>query len=133
MKKEKGMVVPDDRRYTSTHEWHKMEGELVVIGITDHAANELTDITFVQLPEVGRKVKAGEGIGELESVKATSEFYTGISGEVVQINQLVMDNPAIVNQDPYGKGWLVKIKPSNPSEYEKLLTAEEYKSTIGQS
>ncbi len=125
------MAVPVDRRYTKTHEWCKLEGELITIGITDHAANELTDITYVKLPEVGMKIKAGESIGEIESVKATSDFYTGISGEVVQINEKLINDPGLINRDPYGEGWLVKVKPEDASELENLLSADEYKKEIG--
>ena len=124
------MAVPADRKYTKTHEWHKVEGDIVILGITDHAAEELTDITYVQLPEVGRKVSAGESIGELESVKATSEFYTGISGEIVEVNEKLNDEPGLINSDPFGEGWLVKIKPSEISELDKLLSAEEYQASI---
>ncbi len=124
------MAVPADRKYAKTHEWHKVEGDIVILGITDHAAEELTDITYVQLPEVGRKVSAGESIGELESVKATSEFYTGISGEIVEVNEKLNDEPGLINSDPFGESWLVKIKPSEMSELDKLLSAEEYQASI---
>jgi len=124
------MTVPTDRKYLKTHEWHKVEGELVVIGITDHAAEELTDITFVQLPQVGRKVKAGESFGEAESVKATSDLYTGIDGEVVAVNEDLATDPGLINRDPFGGGWMIKVKPANPSQVQGLMSAEEYQASI---
>jgi len=124
------MTVPTDRKYLKTHEWHKVEGELVVIGITDHAAEELTDITFVQLPQVGRKVKAGESFGEAESVKATSDLYTGIDGEVVAVNDDLATDPGLINRDPFGGGWMIKVKPANPSQVQGLMSAEEYQASI---
>src|SRR3954468_19685663 len=104
------MAAPADRRYTRTHEWHKQEGDLVTIGITRHAVDELTDVTFVDLPAVGKKVQAGQRFGEIESVKATAELNAAVSGEVVEINATLRDDPSQVNSDPYGKGWMVKIK-----------------------
>ncbi len=124
------MTVPAELKYSKTHEWHKLEGDVVTLGITEHAAEELTDITYVQLPEVGKQVKAGESIGELESVKATSEFYTGVSGEIIEINEKLQDEPGLINKDAFGEGWLVKIKINDKSEFDKLLSAEEYQSTI---
>ncbi len=124
------MSVPKELKYTKTHEWHRLEGDIVTLGITDHAAEELTDITYVQLPEIGRRVSAGESIGELESVKATSEFYTGVSGEIIEVNEKLNDEPGLINKDAFGEGWLVKIKISDKSEYDGLLSAEEYESLI---
>ncbi len=124
------MPVPNDRKYLKTHEWHKLEGGLVVIGITDHAAEELTDITFVQLPDVGRKVKAGEGFGEAESVKATSDLYSGVDGEVVEVNEELKTDPGLVNRDPFGAAWMIKVRPSNPTQLDGLMSAEEYQASI---
>ncbi|HEY1628899.1 MAG TPA: glycine cleavage system protein GcvH, partial [Tepidisphaeraceae bacterium] len=114
------MSVPTDRTYLETHEWHKLDGGVVTIGITQIAADELTDITFVQLPKVGEKVTAGSRWGEVESVKATSDLYSGVSGTVSEINQQLTSNPGLVNSDPYNAGWMIKIKPTNPDEVKKL-------------
>jgi glycine cleavage system H protein len=125
------MAAPADRRYTKSHEWHKSEGELVTIGITKFAADELTDITFVDLPEVGAKVTAGEAFGEIESVKATSELYSGVTGEVTAVNAALTDNPALVNDDSFEGGWMIKVKMSDPSQLEALLSPEDYNAMIG--
>src|SRR5690606_302923 len=119
------MSAPSDRRYLESHEWHKPEGDLVVIGITDFAAAELTDITYVDVPKKG-PIKAGAVFGEVESVKATSELYCGIDGEIVEVNQAVIDDPSLINQDALGKGWIIKVKPSDPKQLDGLLSAEEY-------
>jgi len=124
------MAVPQDRRYLKTHEWFKQEGDLVVIGITEHAAQELTDITFVQMPEVGTKIKAGEPFGEVESVKATSEIYSGIDGEVVAVNEELGGNPGLINSDAFGQGWLIKVKPADESQLRNLISAAEYEKSI---
>jgi len=117
---------PSDRRYLETHEWHKPEGGLVVIGVSKFAVDELTDITFLDIKKKSGAIKAGDSFGEIESVKATSELYCGIDGTVESVNQAVLDNPAIINEDPYEKGWLIKIKPANPGQLDKLLTADAY-------
>ncbi len=124
------MAVPQDRRYLKTHEWFKQEGDLVVIGITEHAAQELTDITFVQMPEVGTQIKAGDPFGEVESVKATSEVYSGIDGEVVAVNEELGGNPGLINSDAFGEGWLIKVKPADPSQLRNLITAAEYEKLV---
>ncbi|WP_133136428.1 glycine cleavage system protein GcvH [Legionella rowbothamii] len=116
----------NDLKFTSTHEWLKEEQSEVIIGITDHAQQLLGDMVFVELPEVGDAVEAGDELGVVESVKAASDFYAPISGVITAINEAVVENPAIVNTDPYHAGWLVKLKPSNLSEIDNLLTAEEY-------
>jgi len=125
------MAAPADRKYASTHEWHKTEGDVVVIGITQHAVDELADITFVELPAAGKKISAGASFGEIESVKATSELYSGIAGEIVASNAALKDDPSLVNQDPYGKGWLVKVKPANPAELDALMSADQYNAKHG--
>ncbi|MCE9592308.1 MAG: glycine cleavage system protein GcvH [Planctomycetes bacterium] len=117
---------PADRRYLETHEWHKPEAGLVAIGISRFAVDELTDITFLDVKKKSGAIKAGESFGEIESVKATSELYCGIDGTIEAVNQAALDNPAIINEDPYEKGWLIKIKPTNPAQVEKLLTADAY-------
>lgn len=116
----------NDLKFTSTHEWLKEEQNEVIIGITDHAQQLLGDMVFVELPEVGDAVEAGDELGVVESVKAASDFYAPISGVITAINEAVVENPAIVNTDPYHAGWLVKLKPNDRSEVDNLLTAEEY-------
>jgi len=120
------MARPDDRRYLETHEWHKVEGDLVAIGLTDHAANELTDITFVALPTVGTTVEAGQSWGEIESVKATSELYTGVTGTIAEVNDSLNDTPEQVNQDPFGAGWMIKIRPAAEADLSGLLSSQDY-------
>jgi len=124
------MAVPNDRKYLATHEWFKPEGELVVMGITQFAADELTDITFVSLPKVGASFKAGGVIGEIESVKATSELFTGVSGSVVEVNAALADHPEHVNQDAFGKGWMLKLKVSDLKELDVLIASDKYESQI---
>jgi glycine cleavage system H protein len=115
------MSIPTDRKYTKSHEWYKLEGDVVTMGITQHAADELTDITYVDLPAVGTQVKAGETAGEVESVKATAEIYMAVSGEVVEINEALADQPELVNDSAFENGWMLKIKTSSPGDLEKLL------------
>jgi glycine cleavage system H protein len=125
------MSPPSDRRYLESHEWHKLEGETVTIGITQIAADELTDITFVALPKVGEKFTTGARFGEVESVKATSDLYIGVSGTVTAINDKLTAEPGLINTDPYKAGWMVKVKAANPAEVEKLLSAEDYLKKTG--
>ena len=120
------MSAPDDRRYLASHEWHKPEGDLVVIGISQVAVDELTDITYLEVTTDSGPVEAGATFGEIESVKATSELDTGIAGEVIEVNQEVIDNPALINDDCYGKGWIIKIKPTNPDATASLLSPTDY-------
>src|SRR3954467_2464215 len=124
------MPTPADRRYAETHEWHKQDGDVITLGITQFAVDELTDITYVDLPQPGKKVEAGKRFGEIESVKATSELYSAISGDVVEANQAVRDDPSLVNQDPYGKGWLIKLKAPG-ADLAKLMTVEQYTAKHG--
>lgn len=125
------MSVPKDYRYLQTHEWHRKDGEVITIGITRIAADELTDITYVSLPKVGTQLQANGRFGEIESVKATSDLYSGVSGTVVQVNEQLASNPGLVNTDPYEGGWMIRIKPSNPSEFEALLSADDYLAKTG--
>jgi len=121
------MACPTDRRYLDTHEWHRPEdGDIVTLGLTRYAVDELTDVTYVELPEVGTEFAAGDSIGEIESVKATSEIYTGVGGKVVEVNEAVQEDPAVVNQDPYDGGWLMKLEMSDASELETLMDSEAY-------
>jgi len=124
------MNVPDDRRYLPTHEWHLVDGDVATIGITRHAADELTDITFVELPEVGAEVKAGEAFGEIESVKATADLNSGVSGTVVEVNSALKDDPGLVNRDPYHDAWMIKVRISSRADVDKLLTPEQYSALL---
>src|SRR6185369_18054138 len=108
--------VPADLKYAKSHEWVRVNGDVATVGITDHAQHELTDIVFVELPDVGRKLKAGDACAVVESVKTASDIYAPVSGEVLRVNQALVDNPALVNTDPYGEGWFFKIQLSNPGE-----------------
>ena len=119
-----------DTRYTKEHEWIRIEGEAATVGITDHAQQALGDVVFVQLPEVGDQIDQGGEAGEIESVKAVSAIYAPISGEVVEVNGALDDDPETVNQAPYGGGWLFKIRLSNPAEIEGLLSADGYAAVL---
>ena len=125
------MSAPQDLRYLQTHEWHRLSGDTVTIGITQIAADELTDITYVSLPKVGTKLSANGRFGEIESVKATSDLYSGVGGTVTEVNAELTNNPALVNTDPYDKGWMLKVKLDNPSDYEKLLSPDDYLKKTG--
>ncbi len=117
---------PDDRHYTQSHEWVKIDGEVGTIGITDHAQKELGEIVYLEMPEVGHVFNADEEFGTVESVKAVSELYTPISGEVVEVNKGAIAEPGIVNDDPFGDGWLLRIKLSTDEEVSHLMSAEQY-------
>src|SRR5881392_170749 len=123
--------VPSDLRYAKSHEWVRVNGDVATVGITDHAQQELTDVVFVELPEVGRKVNAGEACAVVESVKTASDIYSPVSGEISEVNKTVVDNPALVNTDPYATGWFYKIKLSNSAEVNSLLSPEHYGTQIG--
>ncbi|MFG0293666.1 MAG: glycine cleavage system protein GcvH [Phycisphaerales bacterium JB065] len=118
--------TPADCKYTESHEWHKLEGDTVTIGITQFAVDELTDITYVELKSVGDSIDAGETIGEVESVKATSDIYSAVGGEIVEVNEALNDDPSLINSDPYTKGWLVKIKVTDASPLDELLDKAAY-------
>ena len=117
-------------RFAPTHEWAFVEGDLAVVGISDHAQEEISDIVFVDLPKTGRTVKAGETCCVIESVKSASEIYAPVSGEIVAVNETLAADPALVNREPHAGGWLFKIKMATPAEMEKLLTFDAYKATI---
>ena len=123
--------VPPDLKYARSHEWVRVSGDLATVGITDHAQHELTDLVFVELPAPGRQLKAGEASAVVESVKTASDIYSPVSGEVVEANKAIADDPAIVNTDPYGTGWFFKIKFSQPEELSGLLSAADYRQQIG--
>ncbi|MCL4788888.1 MAG: glycine cleavage system protein GcvH [Verrucomicrobia bacterium] len=122
--------VPADLKYAKSHEWVRVTGGEAVVGITDHAQHELTDVVFVELPEVGRKLKAGEACAVVESVKTASDIYSPISGEVVESNQALVDNPALVNSEPYGAGWFYKVRLADPAELSNLLGPDQYAAQI---
>lgn len=117
---------PDDLHYTQSHEWVRIEGDIGTIGITEHAQKELGEIVYLELPEVGHGYNADEEFGTVESVKAVSELYIPISGEIVEINKTAMDEPGIVNDDPFGDGWLVKVKLTTDEEVKNLMSADQY-------
>lgn len=124
-------MVPDDRKYTQEHEWVQVEGELGTVGVTDFAAGELGDIVFVELPEIGSEFSQGDTVGTIESVKAVADLYLPVSGEIVEINEAVVESPELLNKDPLDDGWLFKVRISDPSELDQLLTAGAYNKLIG--
>ena len=119
---------PDDRKYSDSHEWHKVDGDVVTIGITTFAVDQLTDLTFVEMKPVGTAVSAGDAVGEVESVKTTGDIYCHVDGEVVEVNEALGDNPGLVNESPYEDGWLVKVKMSDQAGLEKLADSKTYQS-----
>jgi glycine cleavage system H protein len=125
--------VPSDLKYTKSHEWVRIHSDTATVGITDHAQHELTDIVFVELPAVGRKVKAGEACAVVESVKTASDIYSPLSGEIIETNKAVVADPALANKEPHAGGWFFKIRLSNPVELNALLSPEDYKKQIGGS
>lgn len=122
--------IPADLKYAKSHEWVRVAGDVGTVGITDHAQHELTDVVFVELPELGQKVKAGEACAVVESVKTASDIYSPVSGEVTEVNSAVTGNPALVNTEPYAGGWLFKVKLSQPSEASALLGPDQYGAQI---
>lgn len=125
-------VVLPDLKYTKDHEWVKVEGKLARIGITDHAQTELTEIVFVELPGVGKEVKVGEVLGNVESVKTVSEVFSPVSGEVKDANGKLVDSPELLNKDPYGGGWVAVVEMADPSELSQLMSADDYKRLLGE-
>ena len=125
------MNLDPNARYAETHEWARKEGDLIVCGITDHAQEELSDVVYVELPEVGATLAKDVQFGVIESVKAASDLYIPMGGEIVEVNDTLEDSPEIVNEDPYGQGWMIKFKPSDPGEWDSLLTPEGYQAAIG--
>lgn len=125
------MNIPENLRYTKEHEWLKTEGDTAVVGITDFAQNELGDIVFIEVETIGESLDKEETFGTIEAVKTVSDMFMPIAGEVIEFNEALGDNPEKVNQDPYGEGWIVKIRISNPSQLEELLDAKSYSELIG--
>ena len=124
-------MVPDDRKYTQEHEWVQVEGDIGTVGITDHAAAELGDIVFVELPETGSEFSAGDSVGTIESVKAVADLFLPVSGEIIEINEAVVDNPELLGNAAMDDGWLVKVRLVEPSELERLLDASAYEELLG--
>jgi glycine cleavage system H protein len=124
--------VPADLKYTREHEWSRREGERIRIGITAYAAEQLGDVVFVELPAVGTRVTAHQSFGVVESVKSVSDLFAPMTGEVVEINAELKNNPALVNRDSYGDGWMIVVRPASPAEWDQLLTAQQYEEHIAQ-
>lgn len=125
------MNVPESLRYTESHEWLLVEGDTGTVGITDHAQNELSDVVFVELPAVGRTVEPKSAVAVVESVKAASDIYAPVGGEIIEVNTALSDNPALVNTDPFGAGWIFKIKLTQPDQTSALKDAAAYRTQIG--
>lgn len=124
------MHTAENSKYAKTHEWAHMEGDIATVGISDHAQREVGDIVFIDLPKVGQKVTAGQNCCVVESVKSASEIYAPVSGEIVEVNEALNADPALVNREAHGNGWLFKIKVSAPAEYEALMDLGAYKQTL---
>lgn len=124
------MQVPDDLRYTESHEWVRVEGDTFRVGITEFAQSQLADLTFVDVPEVGAELSAGDEVAVVESVKAASDVYAPVAGTVTEVNEALSDAPEKINEDPFGEGWLFVVKPSDPAEIEGLMDAAAYRELI---
>lgn len=124
------MMIPKELKYTNEHEWIRVEGKFAYIGITDYAQEQLGDVVFVDIPTEGETLQAGEVFGTIEVVKTVSDLFIPVSGEVVEQNPLLEEKPELVNEDPYGKGWLIKIIHNEPADFEKLLSADEYQALL---
>jgi glycine cleavage system H protein len=118
--------VPEDLHYSKDHEWVRVDGDVAIVGITDYAQNSLGDVVYVELPKVGDEFSANESFGSVESVKAVSEMFTPVTGKVIEANESLTDEPEKVNSDPYGEGWMIRLRMANPGEADSLLTAAEY-------
>jgi len=127
------MPSPADRRYTKEHEWVRADGDIGTVGITDYAQDQLGDIVYVDLPSPGTQLKQFDKLGEIESVKAVSDLYSPVSGELMEVNPEIMDRPEVVNQAPYDEGWLVRVRLAAPAELDNLLTAKQYDELIAQA
>ena len=124
------MGYPDDVRYTAEHEWARLEKGIVTIGVTSYATDQLGDVVFVEMPEVGSRLEAPKAFGVIEAVKTVSDLFAPVSGEVIERNGTLGDNPALVNQDPFGEGWIVRVRPSDPAEYERLMSSVDYEKHV---
>ncbi|GHC66083.1 glycine cleavage system protein GcvH [Roseibacillus persicicus] len=125
------MAIPSELKYTEEHEWVRMDGDIAIVGVTDHAQEELSDVVFVELPELEREVEEKEQMAVVESVKAASDIYAPVSGTIIEVNVALEEEPGLVNEDPYGEGWLFKIRVSDMEIVEGLLTADDYEEHIG--
>jgi glycine cleavage system H protein len=123
---------PEDLRYTNEHEWARLEGGLVTVGITSYATEQLGDVVFVELPEVGRRLEAAKAFGVVEAVKTVSDLYAPVAGQVMAVNDALADNPALVNQAPFGDGWMIRVKPDNAEDLKRLLSHEDYAQLVEQ-
>ncbi|MBN1756189.1 glycine cleavage system protein GcvH [bacterium] len=126
------MLIPDNLKYTKEHEWVKADGGTAIIGITDYAQQELGDVVFVELPGVGESVEQMKAFGTIEAVKAVSDIFSPLTGKITEVNTQLESSPGIMNEDPYGEGWIIKIEISNPSEVDKLLSPADYKELVGE-
>ena len=126
------MIFPNDVKYTNEHEWIRFEGDVAFVGITDYAQTQLGDIVFVDVPTEGETLEKGETFGSIEVVKTVSDLFLPVGGEILEVNSALEENPELVNKDPYGEGWIIKIKPTDVSEAEELLNAEAYKQLINE-
>ena len=126
------MKLDPEARYAKTHEWARWDGEEIVCGISDHAQESLSDVVYVELPEVGDPFEKGETFGVVESVKAAPALYMPMGGEVTGVNEALEDTPELVNQDPYGEGWMIRFKPSNPAEFDELMDAKAYEAFVAE-
>jgi glycine cleavage system H protein len=124
------LAFPDDVRYTAEHEWARLEQGTVTIGVTSYATDQLGDVVFIEMPQVGAKLEAMKAFGVIEAVKTVSDLFAPVSGEVVERNEALADNPALVNQDPFGAGWIVRLRPSDPGEHAKLMSSAEYEKHV---
>jgi len=124
------MEIPKDLKYTNEHEWARIEGDVATVGITDYAQESLGDVVYIETPEIGTEVKKGEEFGSIESVKAVSDVFSPISGEIIEVNEELADHPEYINQSPYDKGWIVKIKISNPEEADELMDSTKYEEFV---
>jgi len=124
------MKFPEELKYTKEHEWVRVEGDVVYVGITDYAQDQLGDIVFIDIPTLDETLEAGEVFGTIEVVKTVSDLFLPISGTIVEVNETLEEQPELVNEDPYGEGWIIKVKPNNEDDFETLLSAEEYKKVI---
>lgn len=120
------MSYPEDLRYTAEHEWARREGDVITVGVTSYATDQLGDVVFVELPEVGRKLEALKPFGVVEAVKTVSDLYAPLGGEVLEVNGALADNPALVNQSPYGDGWMIKLRTADPAAFERLMNHDDY-------
>jgi glycine cleavage system H protein len=124
------LAFPDDVRYTAEHEWARLEKGIVTVGVTSYATEQLGDVVFVELPAVGAKLEATKSFGVIEAVKTVSDLYAPVSGEVVERNEALTDNPALVNQDPFGAGWIVRVRPSDAGEHARLMSSTDYEKHV---